>query len=120
MKRYHYAAVDSDTFLLASKVPLPPDAFLARDQQTEAISNLLNTGYRFVTLDSGTGLAVFEKELAQKDGSEIIKSMNRLTVVRELIAGVEQAIEHAEGKGWRSQDIAALLKQLIQKTKDTL
>ena len=29
---------------------------------------------------------------------------------RELIAGVEQAIEHAQGKGWRSPDIVSMLQ----------
>ena len=45
--------------------------------------------------------------------------MNRQQAVRDLIAGVEQAIEHAQGKGWRSPDIVSLLKNLIQKAKES-
>ena len=64
MKRFHYATVDGETFLRASKVPLPgPDAYLAKDEQTEALRGILEKGYRFVTLDLGSNLAVFEKEL---------------------------------------------------------
>ena len=119
MKRYHYATVDGETFLQASRVPPPgPDAYVARDQGTEALRELLEKGYRFVTLDNTSNLAVFEKELPPDDGREIIKSMNRQQVVRDLIAGVEQAIEHAEGKGWRSPDIVSLLKNLIKKAKE--
>ena len=81
MKRYHYATVDGETFLQASRVPPPgPDAYVAKDQQTEALRELLEKGYRFVTLDNTSNLAVFEKELPQDDGREIIKSMNRQQV----------------------------------------
>ena len=87
-------------------MPLPgPDAYLAKDEQTEALTDILEKGYRFVSLDPASNLAVFEKELPADSAREIIKSMNRQQVVRDLIAGVEQAIEHAQGKGWRSPDI---------------
>ncbi len=120
MKRYHYATVDGETFLQASRVPPPgPDAYVAKDQQTDAVRELLEKGYRFVMLESASSLAVFEKELPPDASLEIIKSMNRQQAVRDLIAGVEQAIEHAEGKGWRSPDIVSLLKNLIQKAKES-
>ena len=121
MKRYHYATLDAETFLQASRVPPPgPDAYLAKDAQTEALRDLLEKGYRFVTLEPSSKLAVFEKELPPDDAREIIKSMNRQQVVRDLIAGVETAIEHAQGKGWRSPDVVALLQNLVQKAKSTL
>ncbi len=119
MKRYHYASIDSETFLRASKLPLPgPDAYLAKDQQTEALTDILEKGYRFVSLDPASNLAVFEKELPADSAKEIIKSMNRQQTVRDLIAGVEQAIEHAQGKGWRSPDIVSMLQTLIKKAKE--
>jgi hypothetical protein len=119
MKRYHYATIDRETFLRASKVPLPgPDAYLAKDEQTEALNSILERGYRFVSLDPESNLAVFEKELPSNSSREIIKSMNRQQVIRDLIAGVEQAIEHAQGKGWRSPDILSMLQNLIRKAKE--
>lgn len=119
MKRYHYATIDAETFLRASKLPLPgPDAYLAKDQQTEALTDILEKGYRFVSLDPASNLAVFEKELPSNSPREIIKSMNQQQVVRDLIAGVEQAIEHAQGKGWRSPDIVNMLQTLIRKAKE--
>ncbi len=120
MKPYHYATVDGETFLQASRVPPPgPDAYLAKDAHTEALREVLEKGYRFVTLEHTSNLAVFEKELPPDDAREIIKSMNRQQVVHDLIAGIEQAIEHAEGKGWRSPDIVSLLKNLIKKAKES-
>ncbi len=119
MKRYHYASIDSETFLRASKVPLPgPDTYLAKDEQTETLTDILEKGYRFVSLDSARDLAVFEKELPADSAKEIIKSMNRQQVVRDLVDGVEQAIEHAQGKGWRSPDIVSMLQNLIKKAKE--
>ncbi len=119
MKRYHYATIDGETFLKASKVPLPgPDAYLAKDEQTDALTDILEKGYRFVSLDSASNLAVFEKELPADSAREIIKSMNRQQTVRDLIAGVEQAIEHAQGKGWRSPDIVSMLQTLMKKAKE--
>ena len=72
-----------------------------------------------MTLDHGSNLAVFEKELPPDSAREIIRCMNRQESVRNLVAGVEQAIEHAQGKGWRSPDIVALLQNLIQKARDS-
>jgi hypothetical protein len=119
MKRYHYASIDSETFLRASKVPLPgPDACLAEDQQPEALNSVLENGYRFVRLDPASNLAVFEKELPSNSPLEIIKSINRQQAVRDLIAGVEQTIEHAQGKGWRSPHIVSMLHNLIKKAKE--
>lgn len=119
MKRYHYATVDGETFLQASKVPPPgPDAFLAKDQGTDALTQVLEKGYRFVSLDPATNLAVFERELPENAGREIIRSMNQHQVVGDLIAGVEQAIEHAEGDAWRSPDIVNMLQTLIRKAKE--
>lgn len=119
MKRYHYASIDSETFLRASKVPLPgPDAYLAKDQQTTALTDILEKGYRFVSLDPASNLAVFEKEVPSDSAREIIKSMNQQRVIRDLIVGVEQAIEHGQGKGWRSPDIVSMLRSLIKKAKE--
>ncbi len=119
MKRYHYASLDSETFLRASKVPLPgPDAYLANDEKTEALTDILEKGYRFISLDPASNLAVFEKELPADSAREIIKSMNQQQVVRDLVAGVEQAIEHAQGNGWRSPDIVSMLQNLIKKAKE--
>jgi len=103
----------------ASKVPLPgADAYLAKDEQTDALKSILENGYKFVSLDSESSLAVFEKELPSNSPKEIIKSMNRQQIVRDLIAGVEQAIEHARGEGWRSPDIVNMLQNLIRKAKE--
>lgn len=71
-----------------------------------------------MVLHSESNLAVFEKELPSNNSREIIKSMNQQQVIRDLIAGVEQAIEHAEGKGWRSPDIVSMLQTLIKKAKE--
>jgi hypothetical protein len=65
-----------------------------------------------------SNLALFEKELHLNDSCEIIRSMNRQQSIRDLIAGVETAIEHAQGKGWRSPDVVSLLQNLIQKAKN--
>lgn len=119
MKRYHYATVDRETFLRASKVPLPgPDAYLAKDEQTQALTDILEKGYKFVSLDAESNLAVFERELPPNNSREIIKSMNQQQIVRDLLAGVEQAIEHAQGNGWRSPDIVNMLQTLIRKAKE--
>jgi hypothetical protein len=119
MKRYHYATIDSDTFLRASKVPLPgPNAYLAKDNQTDALISLMENGYRFVSLDSASCMAVFEKELPANNARDIIKLLNQRQIVRDLIAGVEQAIEHAQGKGWRSADVVSMLQNLIRKAKE--
>ncbi len=84
----------------------------------KALSSILEKGYRFVMLDSESNLAVFEKELPSNSDREIVKSMNQHQVIRDLIAGVEQAIEHAQGKGWRSADVISMLQNLIMKAKE--
>jgi hypothetical protein len=120
MKRYHYATIDAETFLQASRVPGPgPDAYLAMDAHAEALTGILEKGYRFITLDPASNLAVFEKELPPDSAKQIIRSMTRQQSVRDLIAGVEQAIEHAQGKGWRSPDIVSMLQNLIHKARDS-
>jgi hypothetical protein len=119
MKRYHYATVHAETFLQATKVPSPGlDAYVAWDAHVEALTGILEKGYRFVTLDVQSNLAVFEKELPPDSANEIIRSMTRQQSVRDLIAGVEQAVEHAQGKGLRSPDIVSMLQNLSKKAKE--
>lgn len=112
---YQYATIDADMFLQASKVP-PQDSYLTKDPQVDALKDLLEKGYQFVMMDPASNLVLFEKEIPSEN-SEAPRSDHQ-QVIQELVAGLGTAIEHADGKGWRSPDVRWLLKTLMQKAKD--
>jgi len=68
MTRYHYATVNAQTFLGACKVPAPPDSYLAMDEETRALIDILKLGYRFIAIHDD--LALFEKDVSQGSLSE--------------------------------------------------
>ena len=60
-RRFHYATVSAEAVLLAGRIDVRPDAYVAEDAETIAVRNLLAKGYRWIRTDGGW--AVFEKEI---------------------------------------------------------
>jgi len=61
-RRFHYATVSAESVLLAGRIDVRPDAYVAEDAETIAVRNLLAKGYRWIRTDGGW--AVFEKEIS--------------------------------------------------------
>ena len=61
MKKYHYATLPAQLVHEVTRVPIPDDAYLARDPETDALKELLDQGYRWIRTESE--LAIFEKEI---------------------------------------------------------
>ena len=62
-RRFEYACVNADAVRAVTARPLPPDAYVSDDLDTEAVRDLLAKGYRWVRTEGE--LAVFEKEVAR-------------------------------------------------------
>jgi hypothetical protein len=60
-RRFHYATVPAEYVLLAARVNVEADAYVAEDATTIAVRELLEKGYRWIRTDGGW--AVFEKEI---------------------------------------------------------
>ncbi len=61
MTYHHYATVDLDLFIAASRVPMPPDSYLAKNEQTTALRELLGNGYELAFIEPSLNIAIFHR-----------------------------------------------------------
>jgi hypothetical protein len=65
-RRFHYAAVATETFIAASRVATPPDSYLAMDAELKALrEDIFAKGYRFVGFSPDGATSLFEKPIRQ-------------------------------------------------------
>ena len=62
-RKFEYATVSAEAVRAVTARPMPPDAYVSQDRDTEAVRDLLARGFRWVRTEGD--LAVFEKEVAR-------------------------------------------------------
>lgn len=111
MKQYQYATVSATSFIgCVAALRAGPNAYLSDNSNARNIRELLEDGYRFVTVEPQTGCALFEREISEDDVDR--KHSQDMTELRTHLAARDSQVKYWES---RAKELHGLLVRAVER-----